>query len=39
MLWIGIIIGIFLGVNVGVFFTSMCVAAKRGDRLSKIIYN
>jgi len=35
MLWIGIIIGIFLGANFGIFIITMCAAANMGDQLSK----
>jgi len=32
MLWIGILIGMFLGVNIGIFLISMCLAAQKGDK-------
>jgi NADH:ubiquinone oxidoreductase subunit 3 (subunit A) len=39
MLWIGILIGIFLGANVGFFFIAMCISAKKGDKLKKVAYD
>ena len=33
MLWIGMIIGIFLGANLGVIILTLCVSAKQGDRM------
>ncbi len=33
MLWIGIIIGIFLGANIGLFVIAMCISAKKQDTL------
>ena len=33
MLWIGILIGMFLGVIVGIFFIALCISAKEGDKL------
>lgn len=36
MLWIGIVIGLFLGANFGVFIITMCSAANKGDQLGKI---
>jgi len=37
MLWIGIIIGIFLGANLGIFIITICAAANKGDQLQKAI--
>jgi hypothetical protein len=36
MLWIGIVVGIFLGVNFGIFIITMCASASKGDQLSKV---
>jgi hypothetical protein len=36
MLWIGIVIGLFLGANIGAFIIGMCVAANKGDKLKKV---
>jgi hypothetical protein len=36
MLWIGVIIGIFLGANFGILIISMCISAKDGDTLKKV---
>lgn len=33
MLWAGIIIGLFLGANLGFFVLSMCVSSNQGDKL------
>jgi hypothetical protein len=35
MLWIGILIGIFLGANFGIVVITMCAAANKGDQLQK----
>ncbi len=35
MLWIGILIGLFIGANVGLFVIGLCVASKKGDDLQK----
>lgn len=35
MLWIGLLIGLFLGANIGIFFIGMCVSANKGDNLKK----
>jgi len=32
MLWLGIIIGIFLGANVGIIVLAMCISAREGDK-------
>jgi hypothetical protein len=39
MLWIGLLIGIFLGANFGVFIITMCMSAKKGDKLKKVSYD
>ena len=39
MLWIGIIIGMFLGVIVGIFILGMCVGAKNTDKQIKAAYD
>jgi ABC-type uncharacterized transport system permease subunit len=33
MLWIGILIGIFLGANFGILVITICAAANKGDQL------
>jgi Na+/H+ antiporter NhaA len=35
MLWVGIIIGLFLGANFGIFLIAMCLSASEGDKLKK----
>lgn len=35
MIWIGIIIGLFIGANIAIFFLTICNAADQGDRLKK----
>jgi uncharacterized membrane-anchored protein YhcB (DUF1043 family) len=40
MFWIGILIGMFLGVNIGIFILAICVGANEGDsRLKKVTYS
>ncbi len=39
MLWLGLLIGIFLGVNVGIFVLAMCMSAKQGDEQKRVINN
>jgi len=39
MLWIGIIIGIFLGANIGIFVIAMCLSAEKGDNIKKAAYD
>ena len=39
MLWVGIIIGIFLGANFGIIVISMCLSARKGDKLKKVSYD
>jgi hypothetical protein len=39
MLLIGLLIGIFLGANVGILVWSMCVSAKEGDKNIKLLMN
>jgi gas vesicle protein len=39
MVWIGIIIGIFLGANIGLITIALCLSAKKGDELRKGTYN
>jgi hypothetical protein len=36
MLWIGILIGIFLGANVGIVIIAMCLTAKKGDNQREV---
>ena len=36
MLWIGILIGIFLGANIGCLIIALCISAKDGDKLNKV---
>lgn len=36
MLWIGILIGLFLGANVAIFILGMCISADKGDKLKKV---
>jgi hypothetical protein len=38
MLWLGIIIGIFLGANIGIVVLAMCMSAKQGDKQKKTTY-
>jgi hypothetical protein len=37
MLWIGIIIGIFLGANIGLIVIAMCISSKKADKLNEAI--
>jgi hypothetical protein len=39
MLWIGLLIGIFLGANVGFVVLAMCISSKQGDKLKKVPYD
>ncbi len=32
MIWIGIMIGMFIGTNLGIFILTMCIAADKGDK-------
>jgi len=32
MLWIGIIIGLFLGANIGIFVLGMCISSNEADK-------
>ena len=33
MFWIGVVIGLFVGANVGLLVIALCQAAARGDRM------
>ena len=35
MLWIGILVGIFLGANIGCLIIALCISAKEGEKLEK----
>jgi hypothetical protein len=39
MLWLGILIGIFLGANIGIVVLAMCMSAKQGDNHKKVTNN
>jgi hypothetical protein len=39
MLWLGIIIGFFLGAIVSIFLISLCMSAKHGDQQISITNN
>lgn len=39
MLWIGVIIGIFLGGCLGIIVIAMCMAAKKGDDQINEVYH
>jgi hypothetical protein len=32
MIWIGILIGIFIGANLGIFILGMCLSSKEADK-------
>jgi hypothetical protein len=36
MLWIGILIGLFLGANVAIVILGMCISADKADNLKKV---
>jgi hypothetical protein len=36
MLWIGIIIGLFLGANVAIFILGLCISADKADNFKKV---
>jgi gas vesicle protein len=35
MFWWGLICGLFVGANVGLFLAALCIAAAKGDRLNR----
>ena len=39
MLWVGIIIGLFLGANLSIFVIAMCLSAKKADNIKRVSYN
>lgn len=39
MFWWGLICGLFVGANVGLFLAALCIAAARGDRRLEIERN
>jgi hypothetical protein len=36
MLWIGILIGMFLGANIGILVFGMCISANKADNLKNV---
>lgn len=33
MFWLGLVIGLFVGANIGLFVIGLCLAAQKGDRM------